>query len=174
MENNNLIQTKRKLTISLLATIKNLAEKESHQISQNVLNKSFNLNEILLKKIQFIDSHINNGEINNQLDYQESDFELIYTIHQIHQKIDSYPQNINTIYVKIEDVEEQLKKAYQLIHSFPVDFGLNYRISINNICAIQIDRYQILHLISLINIDLVNQTNKAKSIKQFVELSDNY
>jgi hypothetical protein len=166
MENNNLFQTKKKLTILFLENIKNLRKSESINMPKSLLQKTFNLNKILLDKIEFIDNQINKGIINNNLEYLESDLEITFSIHHIHQKINSYPKVSYTTEGNYNDIENQLKKSYDLIVSFPEDFGLNYRTSIENICAIPLDRYQILHLISLINLDLMHFNNKVKQLHE--------
>lgn len=166
MENINLIQTKSKLTLSILGNIKNLSETERTNLPKSLLQKTYNLNKILLDKIEFIDRQINKGIINNELEYAESDFEITSSVHHIHQKINSYPKASFTTEVNREDIENQLKKSYELILDFPEDFGLNYRATIENICAVPLDRYQILHLMSLINLDLVHNTKEIMQLEE--------
>jgi hypothetical protein len=166
MENFNLNQTKRKLTISILSNIKNISESEASNLPKKLLQKTYNLNQIILDKITFIDCQINKGYINNELEYTESDFEITSTIHYIHQKINSYPKTELNNEVSYKDIENQLKRAYLLINEFPEDFGLNYRATIENICSIHLDRYQMLHIISLINSDLTHHTKKIVQLEE--------
>ncbi len=166
MESFNLNQTKRKLTISMLSNIKNLNENSSLNLPKSLIQKTYNLNQIILDKIEFIDRQINKGYINNELEYSESDFEITSTIHYIHQKINSYPKTAFSDDVNYKDIENQLKKAYILIHEFPEDFGLNYRSTIENICSVHIDRYQMLHIISLINLDLTHHNKKTLQLEE--------
>ena len=119
----------------------------------------------LIKKQKEIQDYIEQVK-NNELEYSESDFEITSTIHYIHQKINSYPKTAFSDDVNYKDIENQLKKAYILIHEFPEDFGLNYRSTIENICSVHIDRYQMLHIISLINLDLTHHNKKTLQLEE--------
>lgn len=130
----------------LESTLDNLPNPQPKNF-QHQLAQILQFNEFILSHVDKIDQLIMDGECNNTQEYMESDFELTSCIHQMHNKLKSYPTfNSLDMLSSKKILKKQINNLMEKIYTFDDEFGSNIKLPLNKISAIGLDRYQYLHL----------------------------
>ena len=132
----------------------------SNKSMHNELVSACTINESLLLTLASIQKKINDGEINNFRQYEESDLAMIQVASTIHWKFGKacIIHTPDSIKILKEKLACQLQQLQYFINYYPDDLAINYKVAPAVICNYSLDFYQLIYL-------AINQSNyKIQSI----------
>lgn len=124
-------------------------------------------NQCVLNHLYRVKQKILAGELNNQNNYLESDLQLTSSIidciiqYQKAEKIGPY-FSMKKIH---EIIKTQLTCFNELMHYFPEDMAINYKIAPKEFTSIRLDFYQLIHLA------LLHSKCQLRTVELFTKIS---
>ena len=150
-----LIESAKQLAVKLNKTIRSITSEDyssdkTQWTARQTAGHIYLVNQYMIKKIQDIIGLLNEGLLNEDCEYFESDLTLVETILSVSVfKIKSLPEYNFPLHYSLEELElkmaNQIMKLIQLTKVIPSAFANNYLTQMKVISGIKLDTYQLLY-----------------------------
>lgn len=171
-----LIESAKQLSGKLNTTIRSIKSEDSSYdeaqwTARQTASHIYLVNQYMIKKIQDVIGLLNEGLLNEESEYFESDLILVETILNVSIfKIKSLPEYNLPLHYSLEELELkmaiQILKFIQLAKEIPSSFVNNYLIQMKVISGIKLDVYQLLYFSIKHTEHHFSQIKSIESIKE--------
>ena len=174
-----LIQAAKKLSGKLNRTIRSITSEDySYDDAQWTAKQTachiYLSNQYMIKKIQNVIGLLNEGLLNEDSEYFESDLTIVETILNVSvYKIKSLPEYNLPLHYSLEELElkmaVQIMKFIQLAKETPAAFANNYLTQMKVISGIKLDIYQLLYFAIKHTEHHLDQIDAIESTKEILD-----
>lgn len=173
-----LIESAKQLAVKLNKTIRSITSEDyssdkTQWTARQTAGHIYLVNQYMIKKIQDIIGLLNEGLLNEDCEYFESDLTLVETILSVSVfKIKSLPEYNFPLHYSLEELELkmaiQIMNLIQLAKVIPSAFANNYLTQMKVISGIKLDTYQLLYFTIKHTEHHFSQISAIESIKKIL------